>query len=142
LGRRTKLELRKAQAKRIAREPMRNLREIWLRRSRRVFPHKDANPFLRVEQATLRAFHNYHPTPFEGGAVLYRTYKDEYVGDIEWAVDEYNGWRELIRGEIEVHPMPGTHHSVCLTPEYASVLGAAMRRSFESALQSRTGLVT
>jgi thioesterase domain-containing protein len=118
------------------RNPVPELREIWIRQQKRLFPKQELTPFLCVEQSTARALEKYHPTPYSGDAVVFRTYKDEYVGNIVWSVDEHNGWRDMILGNLDIEPVPGTHHSVVLNPEHACVLGSAMRRSFERAFQS------
>jgi hypothetical protein len=67
----------------------------------------ELEPYEQVLNATVYAVTHYDAPPYAGDVVLYRTYKDELVGDIVWTVDEYNGWRELVLGQVEVIPIPG-----------------------------------
>jgi len=139
LRRRTQLELRKAQLKRILRDPKTNLQEIWERNKERFMGRfgetSELEPYEQVQNATVYAVTHYDARPYAGDVVLYRTYKDELVGDIVWTVDEYNGWRELVLGQVEVIPIPGAHLSMVQNGEYAKALALAMRKTYESTLR-------
>jgi thioesterase domain-containing protein len=136
LRRRTQLELRKAQLKRILHDPAPNLQEIWERNRERMKGKLGASaelePYHEVQNATVYAVTHYQPARYAGDVVLYRTHKDDLVGDIVWTVDEYNGWRELVLGQIEVVPIPGSHLSMVQNPEYARALAIAMRKTYET----------
>jgi thioesterase domain-containing protein len=139
LRRRTRLELRKAQLRRILHDPAPNLQQIWERNRERLKGtfggSAELEPYHHVQNATVYAVTHYEAAPYAGDVVLYRTYKDELVGDIVWTVDDYNGWRELVLGQIEILPIPGSHLSMVQNPDYAKTLAIAIRKTYETVLK-------
>jgi thioesterase domain-containing protein len=119
--------MRKVKLKRFLRHPISYLRGII---SRHLAKRSDGrlSVYKSIEAATERAIKRYRPAPYKGDVVLFQTYKDNYIGDIRWIVDEYNGWKALIQGGINVHRVPGVHLTVCQHPENATVLADLFNR--------------
>ena len=91
----------------------------------------------RVTAAWARMERRYLPRPYPGGAVLLRSEtRDAGV------LDPWNGWRDVVLGELEVVPVPGGHVSF-VDEEHAPVTAgklAAVLASARSRYAARRGL--
>jgi len=61
--------------------------------------------------ANILAMHSYRIRPYDGDAVLFTA--ERYPWDRK---DWDEGWRELIRGRLDVEPVPGVHHVILEEP--------------------------
>jgi amino acid adenylation domain-containing protein len=91
-------------------------------------------PWLRdVEEANTIASDSYKAAPYDGDVTLLRA--TENTDDLDGG--PFNGWDEIIRGELVVSDVVGGHVSMYTDPHVKS-LAAALTRSIESALDGRT----
>lgn len=124
LPRRTGWRFRRSQLLRLLADPRGFLADSW----RRHFGPPPADPrFLKVQAAVAQAYHCYRPEPYDGDIHLFRTHKNEVIGDIRWIVDPCNGWRDLVTGRIEVIPVPGQHLTMLQDPANARPLAERLR---------------
>jgi acyl-CoA synthetase (AMP-forming)/AMP-acid ligase II/thioesterase domain-containing protein/acyl carrier protein len=84
-------------------------------------------PEMRVTQAEAEirqyARDNYRAEPYTGDIILFRAlnrYGPAY------SMDEYLGWRDITRGTLEVHDVPGDHYSM-LNPPNVEVFAQKLR---------------
>ncbi len=77
----------------------------------------------RVARAQSLAARAYRPGPYDGALVLYRAQHrltSHYV-------DPHFGWRDLVRGELEVRLVPSAGGSVIQDPQGAALVAADLR---------------
>ncbi|MBN2530562.1 MAG: amino acid adenylation domain-containing protein [Deltaproteobacteria bacterium] len=122
---RNKLDLRRAQVMRLI-HLRRTYLKKWVNRILEPAPEVDER-YLAVEKATEIAEKKYKPKVFQGDATLFRVPKDVLIYDVDYTVqfDAYEGWRDLILGQIEVIPVRGGH--VSLVTEQSNALYLAKR---------------
>jgi thioesterase domain-containing protein len=84
-------------------------------------------PEMRVTQAEAEirqyARDNYRAQPYAGDIILFRAlnrYGPAY------SMDEYLGWKDITRGTLEVHDVPGDHYSM-LNPPNVEALAQKLR---------------
>ncbi|MDJ0903888.1 MAG: amino acid adenylation domain-containing protein [Xenococcus sp. MO_188.B8] len=70
---------------------------------------------LVVGQIHNNAYKNYVPKPYSGNVTLFQTQGDlrppeGYYNDSQW------GWGKLVKGELEIHIVPGRHSKVLVEP--------------------------
>ena len=87
---------------------------------------EDALPgFLRRPEDRLTLAHeSYRPVPYDGSAVLFQAQRN-----IRTHADAHAGWHKLVRGGLEVFPMPCSHSQIMEEPyvrEMADVLSDRM----------------
>ena len=87
-----------------------------------------ARALLQVFKANLVALKSYVPRPFEHRAVLFRCRKPpailqalELPSDVVDPLDQSFGWNKLSGGPIEVHELPGDHHTVLAEPHVGAL---------------------
>ena len=90
-----------------------------------------ADPRVLVSRKWLEIERRYTARPLAGHALLFRPYQQN---NDEWSrflnVDEFNGWRPLVRS-IEVVELPGGHSTMCQEPHvrvFAKRLDAVLDR--------------
>ena len=64
-----------------------------------------------IEQLSFMATNQYVPRVFDGSAALFCA-----TGDLTASYDLEQGWRELIKGDIEIHQIPGDHINIIKEP--------------------------
>ena len=67
----------------------------------------------------LRASAQYHPGPYEGKVLLFRT----AIFPFWCSFDRTFGWNEFVKGELEVRVISGAHESVLDEPHVGRVAG-------------------
>jgi thioesterase domain-containing protein/malonyl CoA-acyl carrier protein transacylase/acyl carrier protein len=127
---RTRLQFRKVQLKRFMKDPQGYLNAAI---KRRLNNNSAENLYAHIERATEKAFRTYNPIPYTGTVTLFKTYRDDFIGDIRWVVDEYNGWRNIINGKINLVHVKGVHLSVVQKRENARFLAEKMVESILAA---------
>lgn len=128
LRKREGLEFRIVQLKRFLHDPVSYVR--WaIQRRRQKRDESPSDRYAAIYETMLRARTNYHPTSFEGDAVLFQTKKSDLIDDIQWSIDRYNGWRPLVLGNIEVIPVLGRHLTVVQEEENVRCISQKMRAS-------------
>jgi acyl-CoA synthetase (AMP-forming)/AMP-acid ligase II/thioesterase domain-containing protein/acyl carrier protein len=60
--------------------------------------------------------HNYRARPYDGDAVLFKAQRNAWNHP-----DEHDGWYGLIKGRLEVRPIPGTHFEIMNQPHVRTV---------------------
>jgi thioesterase domain-containing protein len=59
---------------------------------------------------------NYRPRPYDGDATLFKC--ELYA----WAhADQHEGWKTLIKGNLEIRPIPGGHYEIMTQPHVRTV---------------------
>jgi thioesterase domain-containing protein len=74
-----------------------------------------AQAFFRVFQAGLAAIARYQPRPFGGKLVLFQP--QQPLQNI--LPDSRSRWRELARGGLDIHEVPGNHYTMLGSPDVA-----------------------
>jgi acyl transferase domain-containing protein/thioesterase domain-containing protein/SAM-dependent methyltransferase/acyl carrier protein len=97
-----------------------------------------ARPLLSVFKMNLLALRSYVPQPFAHRAVLYRCDEPRAIlgsrgllSEVIDPLDESLGWNKLSAAPIEVHALPGDHHTL-LTEPYVVALGALLKARLAS----------
>lgn len=67
---------------------------------------------LSLWKTHLQAMSNYHPTPFNGRIVLFRTRGHPFL----CSFDPLFGWGPLARGGVEIVNLPGAHEGIFMEP--------------------------
>jgi thioesterase domain-containing protein len=84
-------------------------------------------PEMRVTQAEAEirqyARDNYRAEPYAGDIILFRAL-DRYGP--AYSMDEYLGWRDITRGTLTIHDVPGDHYSM-LNPPNVEVFAQKLR---------------
>ncbi len=100
----------------------------------KVLPPRMRNLLRAYEAAGM----DYHPKPYPGNAVLFRTARRSVGG----LFDEYRGWKSVIQGRLKVIGVPGDHNSLISEPhvqylarEMNKCLGGGTPKSSDAALQ-------
>ncbi|HXM80023.1 MAG TPA: thioesterase domain-containing protein, partial [Thermoanaerobaculia bacterium] len=77
---------------------------------------------------------DYRPRPYDGRMVVFST--------PEWASEPTLGWKELVRGGIEVHPIAGDHrsHRDLMTGKFVTEVAARLRASLANSSSSTVAL--
>jgi acyl-CoA synthetase (AMP-forming)/AMP-acid ligase II/thioesterase domain-containing protein/acyl carrier protein len=88
----------------------------------------------RIERH-LRAIWSYVPRPYGGQLTLLRTHHTPEP----FLREQDNGWRPLARGGVEVHELPGDHHSILRVPD-VEALAQRLRESLARAMQRQPPL--
>ena len=92
----------------------------------------DVSLFPEIElglwQTHLRALGDYHPQPYGGRAVLFRTRGHPFL----CSFDPRFGWGPLVRGGIETVILPGAHEGIFMEP-HVRALSACFRQQLEKA---------
>jgi acyl-CoA synthetase (AMP-forming)/AMP-acid ligase II/thioesterase domain-containing protein/acyl carrier protein len=71
----------------------------------------------RVEPATdMVRRSNYQPQPFDGDATLFKCELFTWTH-----TDAHDGWKELIRGTLDIRPLPGGHNEIMRQPHVRTV---------------------
>jgi amino acid adenylation domain-containing protein len=104
-----------------------------------------AFPFRFRRAALLRAFlgaiRRYEIRPYEGAVLLLQAKAPLQGRGIGMAFDPYNGWKDAVKGEIEVIVVPGNHNSFVMEP-HAGTLAEKLRGALDrarGAARSRRG---
>ncbi|HET7233234.1 MAG TPA: amino acid adenylation domain-containing protein [Longimicrobium sp.] len=83
---------------------------------------------LRVRRANLAALRSYQPATFDGPALLLRAAERPVAtGDAPRRLD----WASLCTGGVEVHTVPGSHHTLLREPHVA-MLAERLRASLDA----------
>ncbi|MBN2717429.1 MAG: acyltransferase domain-containing protein [Deltaproteobacteria bacterium] len=127
---RSKLDFRRVQLKRLIHDPGEYFRGMMMRRFMQPPVEKH---FAAVTAATDKAVAKYNPVPYRGDAFLFRVPKDEllYGENYAYIIDEFEGWRELIRGVLHVIPVRGGHVTVISDATNAKYLATRMISTIE-----------
>ncbi|RKG47808.1 alpha/beta fold hydrolase, partial [Corallococcus sp. AB011P] len=91
---------------------------------------------FNVFRANLFAHEKYAPQPYDGTALLLSA--SDAVPD----VPRHRGWEPLVRGGLEVHDVPGSHHALMQDPNLGSIierLREALARVSGTAPRQATG---
>jgi len=94
-----------------------------------------------VEAAWLEAANTFDETPYPGDVVLIRA-SERPEAAILVDYDEWNGWKPLVRGRLDVITVPGTHLTL-VREDRAVDTAAAIARALDAAageLRERTGI--
>jgi thioesterase domain-containing protein len=78
-----------------------------------------ARRILNIFLANAEAIYNYRPRPYRGKADLLLA-SDQFVR-VRVRRDPYGEWRELCRGGVERHSVPGNHLSMLFAPHAEAV---------------------
>lgn len=73
----------------------------------------------RPIEANLMAVRTYHPRPYDGDAVLFKAAPYAWMPQ-----NAHEGWRDLIGGDLEIRPVPGTHDNLLEEPHVRDVATA------------------
>jgi amino acid adenylation domain-containing protein len=84
-------------------------------------------------QVAEAAARRYRPPPYRGNVLLLR------AADAERDWDDCSGWRDVVKGRLEVRDLPGDHASV-LRPPHVDALAAALHAGLGFAQRSATPL--
>lgn len=128
LPRRSRLDFRRVQLKRFLKDPTGYVQQAIARRQREL-TRKPGARYAHVYLTMCEARERYTSKSYKGDAVLFRTRKSEYIDDFTWAIDDYNGWRPLIAGRLDVIPVLGRHLTVVQEPQNAKFLAKRMQES-------------
>ncbi|MBN2528066.1 MAG: amino acid adenylation domain-containing protein [Deltaproteobacteria bacterium] len=130
---RSRLDFRRVWAKRIIRDPRRFLSGVIERRFLQS-EVKLNEQYDLVARATDLAEKRYNPVPYNGNAFLFRVPKGELLlgEDFSYTIDPFEGWRDLIKGELRVVPVQGGHLTLVREIENASYLGRQMLESLQN----------
>nr|WP_306437733.1 non-ribosomal peptide synthetase [Corallococcus sp. AB049A] len=71
---------------------------------------------FRVFQANLFAQEKYVPPPYDGTALLLS------ASEPATGLPRHRGWEPLVRGGLEVHDVPGSHHELLQDPHLGAVV--------------------
>nr|WP_244239402.1 non-ribosomal peptide synthetase [Corallococcus carmarthensis] len=71
---------------------------------------------FRVFQANLLAQEKYVPQPYDGTALLLS------ASEAATELPRHRGWERLIRGGLEVHDVPGSHHELLQDPHLGLIV--------------------
>ncbi len=89
-------------------------------------------PVLRnIEELNFTAVKDYVPQAYPGCATLF------LASDLTGAYDVQDGWRELVRGGIEVHEIPSNHLDIIKEP-HVRVLAQELRACLDRAQQDHS----
>ncbi|RKH59280.1 non-ribosomal peptide synthetase, partial [Corallococcus interemptor] len=91
---------------------------------------------FRVFQANLFAQEKYVPPPYDGTALLLS------ASEPATGLPRHRGWEPLVRGGLEVHDVPGSHHELLQDPHLGAVverLRAILGRASDSEPRAPTG---
>ncbi|MGE0650496.1 MAG: AMP-binding protein [Alphaproteobacteria bacterium] len=70
----------------------------------------------RIEPANDMIRRAYRPQPYDGDATLFKAERSARTHS-----DAHDGWHELVKGNLEIRPIPGTHHEVMNQPHVRTV---------------------
>jgi thioesterase domain-containing protein len=128
LPKRTKIDFRRVQLKRVINNPLKYMEGMVQRRFRTP---KLEGHYLELERASIKAEQNYRPAPYFGDAVLFRCPQGELMHgeDFGYVIDDYNGWGTLIWGDLKVVPVHGGHHTVIQDSDNVDFLAKKLRES-------------
>jgi thioesterase domain-containing protein len=88
---------------------------------------KPLPPVLRnIEELNFAAVKDYQPQVYSGDVLLF------LASDLTADYDSKDGWRELVRGQIETHEIPGNHLNIIKEPgvrELAEKLRASLAKT-------------
>jgi acyl-CoA synthetase (AMP-forming)/AMP-acid ligase II/thioesterase domain-containing protein/acyl carrier protein len=89
--------------------------------------------FLRLPVAANDMIRrNYRPRPYDGDATLFKC--ELYA----WAhADQHEGWKKLIKGKLEIRPIPGGHYEIMDQPHVRTV-AAGLAGAIERARAAHT----
>ena len=73
-----------------------------------------------IEEINFTAVKDYEPQIYSGDVTLF------LASDLTADYDSKDGWRELVRGNIETHEIPGNHLNIIKEPG-VSVLAEKLR---------------
>jgi thioesterase domain-containing protein len=70
----------------------------------------------RIEPANDMIRRAYRAQPYDGDATLFKAERSARTHS-----DAHDGWYKLVRGRLEIRPIPGTHHEVMNRPHVRTV---------------------
>jgi amino acid adenylation domain-containing protein len=86
-------------------------------------------PVLKnIEEINFVAVKDYEPQTYSGNVTLF------LASDLTADYDSHDGWRELVRGDIETHVIPGNHLNIIKEPQVGA-LAERLSRSLDRARQ-------
>lgn len=85
-----------------------------------------------IEEINFAAVKDYVPRPYDGDIALF------LASDLTSDYDLHDGWRELVRGEIETHEIPGNHINI-IKPPHVEALATQLRYCIERASEVTAG---
>jgi len=88
---------------------------------------QEIHRLLKVLRANFEALRGYLPGPYAGRVTLFRAAQATTIHP-----DPAFGWRELAAGGVDVHEVPGDHHSLIREP-HVGVLVERLRGSLDAA---------
>ena len=89
-------------------------------------------PVLKnIEEINFAAVKDYEPQIYPGNVTLF------LASDLTADYDSHDGWRELVRGEIETHEIPGNHLDIIKEPN-VHVLADRLKGCLERAQEVST----
>jgi thioesterase domain-containing protein len=91
----------------------------------REFGVAEARRFLELQKRLHASLASYRPRQYGGTVQLFRC-RDEIHPELLRITDPQLGWREFVRGEIEMHWVSGDHHKMVYGP-YVKEVAAKLR---------------
>ncbi|MQA67497.1 MAG: alpha/beta fold hydrolase, partial [Alphaproteobacteria bacterium] len=77
----------------------------------------------------------YRAQPYDGDATLFKC--ELYA----WAhADQHNGWKELIRGNLDIRPIPGGHYEI-MTQPHVRTIAKELAAALDKARAAHTGRI-
>ncbi len=89
-----------------------------------------------IEEINFAAVKDYEPRTYFGNVTLF------LAGDLTADYDLHDGWRELVRGDIETHEIPGNHINIIKEPHVgplAEKLKSCLDKAEQNAAQATFG---
>jgi thioesterase domain-containing protein/acyl carrier protein len=87
----------------------------------------------RVEPANDMIRRAYRAQPYDGDVTLFKCERSART-----PADAHDGWHKLVRGNLEIRPIPGTHHEIVNQP-YVPTLAAELADTLAKAQAVSTG---
>jgi acyl-CoA synthetase (AMP-forming)/AMP-acid ligase II/thioesterase domain-containing protein/acyl carrier protein len=81
----------------------------------------------RVEPANDMIRRAYRAQPYDGNATLFKCERSART-----PADAHDGWYKLVKGDLDIRPIPGTHHEIVNQP-YVPALAAELAEALDKA---------
>ena len=105
-------------ARNLLRRAMRNVKKRMARGVLRGLGRPLPEALLETQNAIVIASRSYSPRSYQGVVTLFRATKQERG----FYRDDTLGWREIAKGGLTVHEVPGTHGSIVVEPRVSLVV--------------------
>jgi thioesterase domain-containing protein len=80
-----------------------------------------------VEPANDMIRRAYRAQPYDGNATLFKCERSART-----PADAHDGWYKLVKGDLDIRPIPGTHHEIVNQP-YVPALAAELAEALDKA---------